>query len=161
MQNFTQVDIYGKCGTLKCDPNAKDCVDYTKDYKFYLSFENSLCVDYITEKTFKVLNEYIIPVIYSAANVSNFLPPKSYIDANAFNTAEDLANRLNYLANHPKEYVKYFWWKKHYKTELSHFNPCRLCKKFNEPGFLTTQHIIPNIEDWFNKNTCFDPKIKF
>lgn len=47
------VDIYGKCGPLRCDrfQNSSACSEMLrKNYKFYLSFENSNCVDYITEK---------------------------------------------------------------------------------------------------------------
>lgn len=52
LQKHISVDIYGSCGSLRC-PRTKECYQLldTK-YKFYLAFENSNCVDYITEKLF-------------------------------------------------------------------------------------------------------------
>lgn len=52
LQKYISIDIYGSCGPLKC-PRTEECFHLldTK-YKFYLAFENSNCVDYITEKFF-------------------------------------------------------------------------------------------------------------
>ena len=53
LSKHIQVDIYGKCGTLTCSRNDEKCFDkLKKDYKFYLSFENSNCKDYVSEKLF-------------------------------------------------------------------------------------------------------------
>ena len=52
LQKYIDVDIYGKCGKY-CPRNWKCLQKLGKDYKFYLSYENSNCRDYITEKFFK------------------------------------------------------------------------------------------------------------
>ena len=54
LQKYIDVDIYGTCGTLKCSrSSSQTCYDkLNNDYKFYLAFENSNCVDYITEKLY-------------------------------------------------------------------------------------------------------------
>ena len=55
------------------------------NYKFYLSFENSFCVDYITEKFWKVLNYDIVPIVMGAGNYSKFAPEKSFINVQVLN----------------------------------------------------------------------------
>ena len=50
---YIDVDIYGNCGTKQCPRSqSADCFKMLDDYRFYLSFENSNCKDYITEKFF-------------------------------------------------------------------------------------------------------------
>ena len=46
LAKLINIHIYGRCGPLKCKKNLQDssCYDVlNKTYKFYLSFENSLC----------------------------------------------------------------------------------------------------------------------
>lgn len=64
------VDIYGKCGPLKCSrDNERECDQMIKEkYYFYLSFENSYSEDYVTEKLLHALQYNAIPIVYGAAN---------------------------------------------------------------------------------------------
>jgi hypothetical protein len=48
---YIDVDIYGTCGRHSCVKEENGCRRMlSADYKFYLAFENSNCVEYITEK---------------------------------------------------------------------------------------------------------------
>jgi alpha-1,3-fucosyltransferase len=44
LSQYINVDIYGACGTMQCKPQLSDlCYEMIeRNYKFYLSFENSL-----------------------------------------------------------------------------------------------------------------------
>jgi hypothetical protein len=55
-----------------------------RDYKFYLSFENSLCRDYVTEKFYNALQFTAVPIVYGSASYSTVAPRNSYIDVRDF-----------------------------------------------------------------------------
>lgn len=163
LQEFIDVDIYGDCGTLQCERGSRVCDELLNTtYRFYLAFENTLCDDYVTEKTFNAMKNFVLPVIYSGAKLSRFLPPKSYIDVDSFKTVEELATFLKFLSNNPEEYIKYFWWTKSYKiTSVNPLDLCKICQKLNEPKFLAKRQIYEDIKDWFYKDVCRNPIIKF
>ncbi len=83
-------------------------------YKFYLSFENSVCEDYVTEKFFKVLNYNKIPIVLGGANYAKFAPSKSYIDVRDFQPIGQLAEYLKYLDKNKTAYSEYFEWKSYF-----------------------------------------------
>lgn len=174
LRKYIPVDIIGKCAdkwafsnlcpkkqssTISCDER------FARDYKFYFAFENSLCEDYVTEKLYNNLKLNIIPVVYGGANYSKFAPPLSYIDANEFDTTEELADYLNFLSDHPKEYIKYFWWRKYYNAmPHSLFNGlCELCKKLNEPNKTAILPVYSDMQKWWNRDGVCNttPRIKF
>ena len=102
LQQFITVDIYGKCGPLEC-PNAEsiDCfISLSREYKFYLAFENSLCSEYVTEKFWRTVRLPIVPVVMGGTDYKKIAPPNSFIDVNDFPTVEALANYLLYLDVH-------------------------------------------------------------
>ena len=70
LQKYIDIDLYGTCPGHK--PLCHNCWEIAKQYKFYLAFENSLCTDYITEKTYiNAFAHELVPVIMSGANLSN------------------------------------------------------------------------------------------
>ena len=65
LQKHIAVDVYGKCsgefGPYRpaCQ-RLQACININKQYKFYLSIENSLCEDYITEKYWWHLGKLVV-----------------------------------------------------------------------------------------------------
>ncbi|RNA03451.1 alpha-(1-3)-fucosyltransferase C-like [Brachionus plicatilis] len=75
LKQFIPVSIYGKCGKICTDKfkalsKCKRLIG--KKYKFYLSFENSICNGYITEKFFEILRYDIIPVVLGGGQYTKF-----------------------------------------------------------------------------------------
>ncbi|ELU13387.1 hypothetical protein CAPTEDRAFT_75881, partial [Capitella teleta] len=100
LQEHIKVDIYGKCGDKQCGSNAMG----GRIYKFYLSFENSICDDYVSEKLWKVLNLNVVPVVMGGVEYSNIMPKDSFIDVRDFDSAKDLAKYISYLDSNDTAY---------------------------------------------------------
>lgn len=65
-----EIDQYGKCSVLQChQSNMDEChAILESDYYFYLSFENSLHEDYVTEKVLTAVEHFSVPIVYGGAN---------------------------------------------------------------------------------------------
>ena len=73
LQKHMRVDIYGKCGKKLCPRNISCRESIYKRYKFFFAFENSFCVDYITEKFFITLKYNIVPVVLGLGDYSYYV----------------------------------------------------------------------------------------
>lgn len=64
------LDIYGACGNKQCPwDNILKCQKLLeKEYYFYLSFEDSMAEDYVTDQLLKALNNFAVPLVYGGAN---------------------------------------------------------------------------------------------
>ena len=156
LKKYIDVDIYGYCGK-PCEPY---CFSLISNYKFYLSFENALCKDYITEKTYiNAFANEIVPVIISGANLSNptVIPPNSFVNALDFKRAIDLAEYLLLIGSDPQRYNKFFKWRDNWSvTLITPFNmPCYVCKKLYESNF--TPKIHADIARWYSINENCKP----
>lgn len=154
LKKYIRVDIFGTCGNLTCLPKMSDqCYDtLSQKYYFYLSFENSLCPDYVTEKFFSILNYPIVPIVFGGADYSRIAPPNSYIDALSYDSPAKLADYLVHLMQTPEEYDVYFNWKRYHYQTYSHYG-CKICSALNQPkqSTKTWDHLS---EWWFEEAPC-------
>jgi hypothetical protein len=81
-------------------------------HKFTLAFENSIAVDYVTEKLYDALIAGSVPVYLGAPNVRDLAPADGcFIDAADFAGPDALAAYLNQLAADDAAYARFLDWK--------------------------------------------------
>ena len=161
LQKIIPIDIRGKCSRREeckikrpTDNLCPSAIDIMNSYKFYLSFENSNCVDYITEKVYKVLlpGMATVPIIMSGVtNLKDILPPHSFIDAASFKSPRKLARFLLLLDNDDKLYNQYFAWRSAYTCGLNwraHSFCCDFARMHRD------KRIVTNITSIFGRETC-------
>ncbi|XP_033744252.1 alpha-(1,3)-fucosyltransferase C-like [Pecten maximus] len=163
LQQYTDVHIYGKCGNMTCPRSIhNDCLDQLKDhYLFYLSFENSLCADYITEKVYRLMQDGldVIPVVRGTGDLYKLhLPPGSFISAHDY-TIEGLAKTMKSVSKSKEEFMKHFVWRQHYNAEEIDLYYCDLCKKLHKAN--RYKRLYESITDWTNDHpdnrNCREP----
>ncbi|CAF1203569.1 unnamed protein product [Rotaria sp. Silwood1] len=152
LKRYIDVRIYGRCGE-GCPGNIHCRKFIAENYYFILSFENSLCLDYTTEKFFAALELSVVPVVLGRTNYSYFIPSSGYIDARQFSTMKSLAQYLNETRYNKEKYLSYFSWKKDYVWGLHQFfTPfCDLCLRLHLDS---KPNIIDNIHKWWFDNSC-------
>ena len=149
-----KIDVFGKCGNNSeleiSDRQTGWFAAYEKlasDYKFYLSFENSRCHDYITEKFFTALKVGMIPVVLGGLSKDDYekiAPSHSFIHVDDFKSPEHLMKELHTIANDPVLYNSYFWWRIYYNVKVNilccpsqewSYPACQLCDIFNSNSY--------------------------
>lgn len=164
LSKYIQVDVYGKCGKLKClKQNQKECMKILKDnYKFYLAFENSNCIDYISEKIIEnAFRNNILPITLGARmeDYDKVVPEGSYLHVDNFTSPKDLAKFLKKLDRNDTLYNSYFRWKGTGEFMNTHFW-CRLCALLHGPIRRKTYEDINLWWSWQNyglngnRSTC-------
>lgn len=143
LKKYITIDIFGKCGNLKCPRNETHWISHDEcyekiesEYKFYLAFENSICTDYISEKFFYTLRYNIVPIVFGGANYEEIAPPHSYIDTRNFQSPKELALYILNLNSNDTLYYEYFKWKREFYVDAGIHNMsrqgfCELCSKLN------------------------------
>uniref|UniRef100_A0A4W4GEE4 Fucosyltransferase n=1 Tax=Electrophorus electricus TaxID=8005 RepID=A0A4W4GEE4_ELEEL len=122
--------IYG--GHFDRYQSKQDYFKIISNCKFYLSFENSIYKDYITEKLYNPLTSGTVPVVLGPPreNYEEFVPGNSFIHVVDFRSPEQLADHLKLLDQNQEMYEQYFTWRTHFTAKVSYFgvdHACGIC----------------------------------
>ncbi|XP_015922621.1 4-galactosyl-N-acetylglucosaminide 3-alpha-L-fucosyltransferase 9 isoform X2 [Parasteatoda tepidariorum] len=156
LNNSISVEVYGRCGKYSC-PYEKtiDCYKWLSHRcRFYLSFENSVCKDYSTEKLYYALMSGMVPVVLGGDNYAEHLPPHSFIDVRDYSSPKDLANYLLELTVNDAKFLSYFQWRRKYFIQDGAYKwLCGLCEKLNTN---VVGQVKPHnsVVDWWYKYPC-------
>ncbi|XP_053329147.1 alpha-(1,3)-fucosyltransferase 7 [Spea bombifrons] len=149
LSNYLKVDVYGQANQ---NPLCPSClVPTVSRYFFYLSLENSVHEDYITEKLWK--NAFLagaVPVVLGPPrkNYEKFAPPDSFIHVSDFPSPRHLADFM--LSVTPRRYLQYLRWRKEFEVKLftdwrERF--CTICSKYSS---LPQNKTYADLGGWFH-----------
>ena len=160
LSQHVNVHKHGCGGTYTCPRTKDECYGNVLNdkYKFYLSFENSLCRDYVSEKLWRILELNVVPIVLGNASYSDLLPLHSYIDVRDFASPRHLADYLKLLDGNDALYNEYFRWKSKYVCwELLDGNGCNICRHaLAKRG--QTELFTDVVTEWSKTLNCMDPK---
>lgn len=170
LSKYIPVDIVGTCGNLTCGSKKErvECDEQilNKEYKFYLSFENSICEGYVSEKLWRLIREPItvIPIVMGGVDYRTILPDDTYIDIKDFSSPKDLASYLKHLDKNDEDFNHYIIKKnslkcKFYDDKQIHEvrYSCVVCDYLHRHQGETT-HAPDVVKFWSEERRCKPPE---
>ncbi|GFR74744.1 alpha-(1,3)-fucosyltransferase C [Elysia marginata] len=165
MMSTVDVHIYGSCGNYSCGDRGynmggqkDECLEMlARDYKFYLSFENTLCRDYVSEKFFNLFEGVdVLPVVRGGADYQKLFPSDIFVDAGDFPSPETLGTYLKLLGKDEKNYIRMLRKKSRYRKRRHKVNFfCDLCKRAHTGK---PRHFYENFYQWVRApGNCWQP----
>uniref|UniRef100_A0A8C6WP23 Fucosyltransferase n=1 Tax=Neogobius melanostomus TaxID=47308 RepID=A0A8C6WP23_9GOBI len=119
--------------------------------KFYLSFENSIHKDYITEKFFRPMEYGAVPVVLGPPrqNYEIHAPGHAFIHVDDFPSPKELAERLKHLDQHPDEYMDFFEWRNSFKAVSGRFGLEQTCRTCHYLKKQKRYQVFRDLNKWF------------
>ncbi|KAL4659191.1 alpha-(1,3)-fucosyltransferase 9-like isoform X2 [Arapaima gigas] len=150
LKDYIHIEVFGR--PFNKPLNNTEYRTTMSSCKFYLSFENSMHTDYITEKLYKPLMLGTVPVVLGPLrkDYEKIIPRGAFIHVQDFSSAKDLADRLHALDHNKEEYESYFTWRKNFKVKGVNFpmeHVCRAC------DYIRKHHkdyeSFPDLTSWY------------
>ena len=105
LDGYKQVASGGKYRNNVGGPVA-DKMEFQKDYKFSLAFENVASRGYCTEKILESFASYTIPIYYGDETAVEDFNPKAFINCHDYKTIDEVIERIRQIDNDPQEYLQ-------------------------------------------------------
>ena len=82
-------------------------VDFYRPYKFVIAFENSLALDYASEKVWTAIHADAVPIYWGNPQIANYFNPERFINAFDFDNLESLARHVMRVHKDDALYLRY------------------------------------------------------
>jgi len=103
LSKYKKVDSGGKILNNIGGP-IENKIDFIKDYKFTIAFENSSYPGYTTEKIFQPMLVNSIPIYWGNPSVNNDFNTKSFLNYHDYSSDEKLIEQIIALDNDDEQY---------------------------------------------------------
>lgn len=149
LRKYVRIHVYGDFFEKRV--SEEEYKDIISSCKFYLSFENSVHKDYITEKLFNALDLGAVPVVFgpSRQNYERFVPGDAFIHVDDFPSMRALAKHLFLLHRNEALYLGYFRWRRRFRVKTSSFpveNVCQACEYIRRNR---QYQVLTNLYRWY------------
>ncbi|XDV33968.1 hypothetical protein PO909_004195 [Leuciscus waleckii] len=146
---YIDVEVHGRHFNKRI--NNDDYTNLMTSCKFYLSFENSIHRDYMTEKLFNPLAIGTVPVVIGPPreNYEQFIPSESFIHVDDFPSPKELADHLKLMDQNEDLYRQYFTWREHFVSKGASFglaHACRICDHIRRNK---DYRVVKDINSWY------------
>ncbi|XP_053348927.1 4-galactosyl-N-acetylglucosaminide 3-alpha-L-fucosyltransferase 9-like [Clarias gariepinus] len=149
LNKYIPIHVYGNM--FENQVSEEEYEKIISSCKFYLSFENSVHKDYITEKLFNALDLGAVPIAFgpSRQNYECFVPGDAFIHVNDFPTIMALAKHILHLHQNDAMYLRYFRWRRRFRVKKTVFpveNTCQACEYIRQNR---QYQVLTNLCQWF------------
>lgn len=104
LESYKTVDSGGKYKNNVGGPVA-DKIEFEKNYKFTMAFENSSSNGYTTEKIMEAFAGATIPVYYGSPDIAKEFNPKAFINCHDFDSFEDALEKIKEIDNNDELFL--------------------------------------------------------
>ncbi|GHT41422.1 fucosyltransferase [Bacteroidia bacterium] len=169
---YKQVDSGGKY-LNNIGGQVDDKINFIKDYKFTIAFENSSVSGYTTEKLLDPMQVNSIPIYWGNPNVDLDFNTKSFINIADYQSIDEVIKEIIYLDTHDEAYLEKLsqpWigkeQKQNFLNELSIFlkniieQPVPLAKRTTPYGFFKRYREKQFISSMLYENKWLRPVLK-
>ena len=117
LMKILNIHSYADClrtpGLPTIPRGAENKLNIISQYQFYFAFENSIYVDYVTEKYWEGWQSGVLMIYWGAPNIIEYQPaPHSFVNALDYDGPKELAEHLLYLRSNRTAYEEYFLWRR-------------------------------------------------
>ncbi|XP_077086303.1 4-galactosyl-N-acetylglucosaminide 3-alpha-L-fucosyltransferase 9 [Siphateles boraxobius] len=149
LKEHISIETYGNHFNKRI--SNQDYSDVVSSCKFYLSFENSIHKDYITEKLYNPLSLGTVPVVLGPPrkNYEELIPGSAFIHVDDFNSPKELAEHLKLLDQNDDLYRQYFTWREHFVSSAGVFGLEHACRACDHIRRNKNYRVVNDLNSWY------------